>query len=433
MRILIVNKFLYPNGGSETYIFKIGEELCRKGHEVQFFGMEHEGRIVGNRANSYTADMDFHTGKIGKILYPFKILYSFEARRKIRAVLEDFVPDAVHLNNINFQITPSIIDEIRAYEKKKGGKIRILYTAHDYQWICPNHMMQIPSTGRVCDLCTRGEYRHCVENRCIHNSRVKSLLGTMEAELYKRKKTYAQVDRILCPSEFMNRMLSRSSVLAGKTVTMHNFIEPEEIQTPLDKFRENAGAGEDRMESSGNAAETKKCENTSPYVLYFGRYSLEKGVRTLLGACRELPEIDFVFAGKGELEDEVNAVPNVTNRGFLGGQALAELIRGAQFVVFPSEWYENCPFSVMEAQAGGVPVLASDLGGTPELICREAGKETGELFRGGDGDSLAQAILDLWNDPKRCRRYAANTEAWMKRFDTVETYCGKLVREYQER
>ena len=60
MRILMINKFLYPNGGSETYIFKLGEVLEQRDHEVQYFGMEHEGRCVGNRVNAYTSDMDFH-------------------------------------------------------------------------------------------------------------------------------------------------------------------------------------------------------------------------------------------------------------------------------------------------------------------------------------------------------------------------------------
>lgn len=55
MRVLIINKFLYPNGGSETYIFKLGEALEQHGHEVQYFGMEHEGRCVGNRVNAYTS------------------------------------------------------------------------------------------------------------------------------------------------------------------------------------------------------------------------------------------------------------------------------------------------------------------------------------------------------------------------------------------
>ena len=107
MKILIVNKFLYPNGGSETYIFGIGKQLARMGNEVQYFGMEHEGRVVGNAAGSYTEPIDFHNLRLKMLTYPRKIIYSTEARRKIRVVLEDFHPDVVHLNNINFQITPS--------------------------------------------------------------------------------------------------------------------------------------------------------------------------------------------------------------------------------------------------------------------------------------------------------------------------------------
>ena len=149
MKILMVNKFLYPNGGSETYIFKLGEQLQKEGHEVQYFGMEHEGRIVGNHAECYTSNMDFHTGKLQKLLYPFRIIYSREAKKKITVVLRDFQPDVVHLNNINFQLTPSVIYAVRDYEKKSGRKIKLVFTAHDYQWVCPNHMMRIPSTGEI--------------------------------------------------------------------------------------------------------------------------------------------------------------------------------------------------------------------------------------------------------------------------------------------
>ena len=68
MRILMINKFLYPNGGSETYIFKLGKALEAHGHEVQYFGMEHDGRCVGNAVNAYTSNMDFHGGtKLAKI------------------------------------------------------------------------------------------------------------------------------------------------------------------------------------------------------------------------------------------------------------------------------------------------------------------------------------------------------------------------------
>ena len=112
MKVLMINKFLYPNGGSETYMFELGKQLERMGHEVQYFGMEHEGRCVGNRVDAYTGSMDFHGGsKLTKLTYPLKTIYSSEARQKLRLVLDDFRPDVIHLNNFNYQLTPSIILE----------------------------------------------------------------------------------------------------------------------------------------------------------------------------------------------------------------------------------------------------------------------------------------------------------------------------------
>ena len=142
MKILIVNKFLHPHGGSETYIFKLGEQLKSLGHEVQYFGMEHPKRCVSNSADQYTSYMDFHGGnKLKKITYPIKTIYSAEARRKISIVLEDFKPDVIHINNFNYQLTPSILYAAVNYRKKADKKVKIIFTAHDYQLICPNHML----------------------------------------------------------------------------------------------------------------------------------------------------------------------------------------------------------------------------------------------------------------------------------------------------
>lgn len=404
MKVLMVNKFLYPNGGSETYIFKLGEQLQKEGNEVQYFGMEHEGRIVGNHAECYTSSMDFHTGKLQKLLYPFRIIYSGEAKRKLSVVLKDFNPDVVHLNNINFQLTPSVIYAVRNYEKRYGKRIKIVYTAHDYQWVCPNHMMRIPATGEICFACRDGNFMQCTKNLCIHDSKVKSLLGTIEAMFYDKRKTYAMVDTIICPSEFIKKQLDTNPVLAEKTIMMHNFIDAAETALKLSNQ-----------------------EHKKDYVVYFGRFSEEKGTRTLLEACKALPQIPFIFAGTGPLEELVNQVGNVENQGFVTGDALRKLIAEARFSVYPSEWYENCPFSIMESQMYGTPVLASDLGGAPELV--QAGI-TGELFRGGDVEELTEHIRDLWNNPELCRKYSENCKDI--NFDTVEVYCGKMLEIYRK-
>ena len=102
MRVLLVNKFLYPKGGSETYTFKLGNTLEEYGHSVQYFGLESPKNIVGNNAGEYVSDIDFNRGIRKNLTAPFRIIYSSEAKRKITRVLYDFEPDVVHMNNIQF-------------------------------------------------------------------------------------------------------------------------------------------------------------------------------------------------------------------------------------------------------------------------------------------------------------------------------------------
>lgn len=391
LKVLMVNKFLYPNGGSETYIFKIGEYLQAAGHQVEYFGMQDERNIVGNKANAHTMNMNFHSSKFGKLLYPAKIIYSKEARKQIRKVLDSFHPDVVHLNNINFQITPSIIYEI------KKDKLPVIWTAHDYQLICPNHMLYNLETKKICEKCLGGNYFNCSKERCIHGSKVKSYLGTFEAIFYKNKQPYRMVDRIICPSSFLEKKLLTNPVFSGKTTVIHNFIDDVMI---------------------GNT-------NKQNYVLYFGRYSEEKGIRTLLEAAKKLPEVNFTFAGKGPLENEIQGLKNVKNVGFTSGKELEELIRKAKFSVYTSEWYENCPFSVMESQMYGTPVIGADIGGIPELI--EEGK-TGLLFKSGDVEDLVRKIELLWKDERKLKQF----QEYCKdiHFDTVSQYCNKLLDLY---
>ena len=162
------------------------------------------------------------------------------------------------------------------------------------------------------------------------------------------------------------------------------------------------------------------------YVLYFGRFSREKGIDTLLKVCKALLDIPFVFAGTGPLEGEIAGVPNIKNVGFQRGQALENLIRQARFSVYPSQWYENCPFSVMESQLYGTPVLGADIGGIPELI--EVGK-TGELFESGNAAQLEKKIRTLWEDRELTDRYSENCAHL--RFDDVAAYTEKLLKLYR--
>ena len=396
----MVNKFLHPNGGSETYVMKLGKCLEELGHEVQYFGMEHENRCVGNDLGLYTAQMDFHGGSLAaRATYPVRTIYNAEAARKIRKLLDYFCPDVVHLNNFTYQLTPSILTEIRKW-KKSGHSCRVVFTAHDYNLVCPNHMLFNPNTQQLCEKCLGGHFANCTKGRCIHGSKLKSLIGQLEASLWNRSGIYESMDTIICCSAFLKSKMDTNPVFSERTIALHNFA----------KILEDG----------------KTFGEKQDYVLYFGRYSPEKGIRTLLEACRKLSDVPFVFAGSGPMKDEVDRTPNVRDAGFLTGYQLARIIKEARFCIVPSEWYENCPLSVMESQMYGTPVIASNIGGIPELV--QEGK-TGELFTAGDPDELARRIRTLWNNREKQAEYAANCAA--VRFDTVSQYAQKLLRIYQ--
>ena len=183
--------------------------------------------------------------------------------------------------------------------------------------------------------------------------------------MWNMQGVYKQIDTIICCSEFMKKKLDTNLIFKEKTIALHNFIEKVEKREVVKK----------------------------DYVLYFGRYSWEKGVRTLIEACKMLPEIPFIFAGKGEYEAEIAKVENIQNVGFQSGEKLESLIREARFSICPSECYENCPFSVMESQEHNTPVLGANIGGIPELI--EDGV-TGRLFASGNSEDLAKKILEMY-------------------------------------
>lgn len=145
----------------------------------------------------------------------------------------------------------------------------------------------------------------------------------------------------------------------------------------------------------------------------------------MIKVCKELPDVQFVFAGTGPLEDELKGISNIKDVGFQTGEALETLIREARFSVYPSEWYENCPFSVMESQMYGTPVLGANIGGIPELI--EVGY-TGELFESGNTGELKKKIEKLWKDKDLTDQYSQNCKDI--RFDDVETYTKKLMEIY---
>ena len=394
----MVNKFLYPRGGSESYMLKLGEKLSELGHEVEYFGMYDEKNTVFNSSGMYTSNMDFHSTGQARFLYPFKIIYSVEAEKKIGRVLDEFRPDIVHMNNINFQLTPSII-----YAVKKRN-IPLVQTVHDYQMICPNHLLYSFSENKPCDRCIGGSTWNCLKHSCIHSSKAKSLLGVIEAKLYSLLKTYKKVDLYICPSNFLaNKLLGASKIYEGKTFTIHNFIEKKTVNTD------------------------KKADE--PYIAFVGRLSKEKGVELLAETAKLLPNYRFAVAGSGPDDEVLKNIPNVIMMGFLNGEKLTEFMANAKLLLAPSVCYENCPLSILEAHSFGVPVVTMNSGGMAELV---ANGETGTLAMSADANEVAAAIEKTLGDEKYYDTLKANCEKMSEKIMGIDEYCEILVEKYKD-
>ena len=397
MKILMVNKFLFPKGGAETYMLQLGEALTALGHQVAYFGMDETNRTVGNPWDLYTTPMDFHRCNVlQKASYLTKIVYSRQARQNMYRLLQLFQPDVIHLNNFNFQLTPSVLLAAEEYRKEKNPNLRIFYTAHDFQLVCPNHLLFDPIAHRICEKCLDGNPVHCLKKKCIHGSRARSLMGVVENLYWNHRKVYRILDGILCPSRFMKEKLDVHPVLKEKTMFLRNFV----------------------------AVPEHKAVNKENYVLYFGRYSEEKGIRTLVETCKALPEIPFVFAGGGPLEYLLDGVHNIRNLGFLQGEALQAVIQKARLSVCLSQCHDNCPFSVMESIMAGTPVLGSPNGGIPELI-REG--ETGWICP-AEEEKLKEVLKRIWDSREPEIYRDACLQTW---FGDLSDYVQKLLAIYQ--
>lgn len=394
----MVNKFLYSRGGCENYMLYLAEHLKSLGHEIEFFGMQDEKNTVGNSASLYTMNMDFHTGGLIRFLYPFKIIYSFEAKKKILQVIDDFKPDIVHMNNINFQLTPSVI-----YGIKKRG-IPIVQTVHDYQMICPNHLLYNFEKNEICEKCLKGSYFHCAKNKCIHGSRVKSIIGAMEARLYALLGTYKKVDLYITPSYFLeNKLLSAKKLYQGKTKTIHNFIDKK-------KF----------------TREAKKC---GEYIAFAGRLAKEKGIELLAETAKLLPEYTFLVAGEGPEKHLLENIANIKLAGFLSGDRLVDFISQARVFVVPSIWYENCPLSILEAQCLGVPVVTMNNGGMAELVQDGV---TGLLVREPSPEEMAAKLREILENKAYDQTLRENCQNMRQELLNVEEYAEILIKEYEK-
>lgn len=423
MRIILVNKFHYVKGGSETYYFGLAEGLRRLGHEVHFFAMQDSKNLSCEDSDLFVSAKDYN-GPISisrKLSEARSLIYSKESLEKFEQLCERVRPDVIHMNLVHRQITLSILDAPYLAEHR----VPVLFTSHDYILVCPNYLM-LDGSGAVCEACLGGNFANCLKRRCVKGSTAKSAVAMAEADWYKRHCTYSKIDRIIAPSEFMRSKLIQGGFPEHQVIHLQNFAKNE------------------TLEQARNTDD--KTDRKHPYILFFGRLSKEKGVGVLIDAFEHalprLPEdVRLVIAGEGPERDALmsKSDDHVEFVGFKQGDELEKLISSATLACCPSVWCENMPYSIVEALAEGTPVVGSRIGGIPESVIES---ETGWLAEPGDISSLSVVLMHAMNTvadvpayramQQRCRSYVLENCNQSKYMDKLNGLYHDLISQKKE-
>lgn len=416
MRVLLVNKFRYRKGGSETYYFALADALRSLGHEVFFFAMEDPRNEPCDQAKYFVSAKDYNgPSSIGeKISAVTSFFYSKEAKEKFEALCEDVQPDIVHMNLVHRQITLSILDAPYLMEHH----VPVVWTAHDSIAVCPNYTM-LDGAGNVCDACVGGSSVNCLRRKCVKGSTAKSALAMLEAKYLSATKAYAKIDRIICPSQFLESKMVEGGFPESQLVTMPNFLPAGEIDGWLQAFRKRS-----------------ECRD----FIFFGRLSKEKGPDVALEAFSKaitrLPgDCNLLMVGDGpmcgQLEErsrELGLDGRVVFYGFKSGSELRRLVGGSLFSVASSACHENMPFSVVESLLAGTPVIGSRMGGIPELVTDGL---TGFTFTSGNSEELSSLLTFAAQLPaadyQKMQQAGRN---FVKDRCSQATYMNKLIELY---
>ena len=364
--IIAANNYHYYRGGSEAVFFSELDQLRKLGWNVVPFSMHHPQNEPSDWQDHFVEEIELSTEQslITKIRLAPKSIFSWEARKKIRHLIESVQPDVCHSHNIYHHLSPAILKPIR------DAGIPSVMTLHDLKLACPAYNM-LTHDG-VCERCKSGGYRNVVLHKCINNSIAQSAVVYLEATVHKRLHSYTEnVDRFIVPSKFYRDKLIEWGIAADSLVYITNAIDVADF-VPRTEFGD--------------------------YLVYVGRLDEQKGVQTLITAAHSAGKaLKIVGTGPSgqslrKYADQIEA--NVEFTGYQTGANLAQLVSQSRCLVLPSEGYENAPISVLEAYAMGVPVIGANIGGIPELIHES---ETGLIFTSGSPGDLTQKILTMFD------------------------------------
>lgn len=369
MKIVIVHYRFFISGGPERYLFNIMNALDKNGHTVIPFSVSHNKNEssdysgyflspVGSGNEVYGHEYSKGLGTISKVLG--RMLYSFEAKKKFKRLLQTEKPDIVYVLQFQNKMSCSVIDA--AYELG----IPIVQRISDFGHICINNTFY--TNNAICEKCLVGSGLNAVVGRCFNNSLFNSFIKALALKIQRIRKTQDKISSYIIPSTFTASKFKEYGIASEK---IHH------VPTFFANSQEEAGI---------------VYEN---FFLYVGRIEEEKGVLTLVkafvGTDYKLVIVGFSSSGYDDiLKDFIkDKKHNISFTGKLDFNQIKQYLKSCLCTICPSEWYDNFPNVVLESFAYKKAVIASELGSLTELVEHE---QTGMLFKPGDHSELRRSL-----------------------------------------
>lgn len=368
MRVLLAHNFYQLAGGEDVVFEAEAQMLERFGHEVF----------------RYTVDNDAIT-HMSSWRSGINTLWNRKTYREIAALCRERKPDVAHFHNTFPLMSPSVY-----YSARRCG-VPVVQTLHNFRLVCPNGLFF--RDGHVCEDClgkllSLPAVRYC----CYRGSRAASAVTAEMLAFHRLRGTWTrQIDAYIALTDFGKGKFVEGGLPANKVYVKPHFL------------------AEDPGEGAGDGG----------FALFAGRLAPEKGLGVLLDAWRSVgARMPLKIVGTGPLEESVGSraaeIDGVEVLGHVERDSVAELMKSASCLVFPSLAYEGFGLSIIEALAVGLPVIASSHGSGAGLIQDGV---TGMLIRCGDAADLAAKVSRAIDEPSLLRGMRpACRQAFLDRF-----------------
>lgn len=378
MRVLIVHNAYREAGGEDSVVRSEIELLSNHGHDV-------------SRFDRHNAEL---TGKFGPVA-AMQALWSIDTTRRLAELIKDRRPDVVHVHNTWPLISPSV------YWACATARVPVVQTLHNFRLACPQAMFL--RDGRICQDCLGKLPWAAVQHGCYRSSRIQSAVLASTLALHRGIGTWrTKVNRYIALNGFCRDRLVEAGLPADRVV-----IKPHFVDSPASGFGPRKG------------------------LLFVGRLSPEKGIRTLMRAmsCLAGAVEPVMIAGSGPLLSEVKATARVQWLGQLVSTEVHQLMSRSSALVLPSECLESFPRVLVEAFSAGLPVIASRLGALAELV---SDGDTGLLFAPGDARDLAAKIAWANAHPEEMKRMGLRAHEVFEAKYTPGRNLARLLEIYVE-